>query len=414
MPVPVAVRSLLESLGASPPVVDELVHHADAADPPLDQPLPTLPLPDEPFVADWERHLKHVQKSTHPTAVWEVLTRALVPFRFPVAAGISTDPTYRHATRSLTARRRAPTSGGLKLERAEAVRLSLLPTPAGRVPTITVPVRSDFEALLCALVHQNEPVPIPATLGAVLVRGVVHADRLDRLRTVWLDADPAHTMDGWPTAFQTLALASEQYRDSLLLCSTGPYSHVPADAVGCDPTDWNDVSGAIRRHHEAAHYATRRLYGPAQPAAYDELIADYAGITLTVGRFRADWFRWFMGLPTVDGSRPDREAGRQERRGRLQTYRGTPPLSDDAFSLLGALLNRAATALEAVDDQLRIKSRSSAGWPSRVWRVVDALMHTTIYELAHPDGCNRLLDRMDCRRMYWRSNKLSIRGTGDT
>jgi len=61
----------------------------------------------------------------------------------------------------------------------------------------------------------------------------------------------------------------------------------------------------------------------------DEVIADYFGITAACGRFRADWLLRFFGLESY----PRYRAG-----GRLEHYRGDPPLSDAAFLVLQRLL----------------------------------------------------------------------------
>lgn len=66
----------------------------------------------------------------------------------------------------------------------------------------------------------------------------------------------------------------------------------------------------------------------------DELIADYQGIVAANGgRYRADWFLRFIGLEAF----PEYRQG-----GRLQNYRGQPPLSDGAFKILQVLVKDAA------------------------------------------------------------------------
>jgi hypothetical protein len=70
----------------------------------------------------------------------------------------------------------------------------------------------------------------------------------------------------------------------------------------------------------------------------DELVADYMGIVAGIGRFGAHWFLRLMGLDVETGCRPA---------GRLQTYRGAPPLSEDAFFILPTAVRRAAYSLEA-------------------------------------------------------------------
>ncbi len=73
---------------------------------------------------------------------------------------------------------------------------------------------------------------------------------------------------------------------------------------------------------------------------HDELIADYAGITAAVGRYRAGWFLRFLGLEGF----PAYRAG-----GRLDLYRGDPPLSDGAFRPLQAMIQEVAETVERFD-----------------------------------------------------------------
>jgi hypothetical protein len=74
--------------------------------------------------------------------------------------------------------------------------------------------------------------------------------------------------------------------------------------------------------------------------AFDELIADYIGIVAAVGCFRVDWFLRFMGLEAFPAYREG---------GRLQNYRGQPPLSDGAFTILLKLVKAAAEYLGSFD-----------------------------------------------------------------
>src|SRR5262249_55778332 len=100
---------------------------------------------------------------------------------------------------------------------------------------------------------------------------------------------------------------------------------------------WSALSGAIRLGHECTHYLTERAFGSAHNNLRDELLADYAGLVQATGGFRADWFLRFMGLEAFP---------RYREAGRLQNYRGRPPLSDGAFRVLQALLQDAAGHLE--------------------------------------------------------------------
>ena len=81
----------------------------------------------------------------------------------------------------------------------------------------------------------------------------------------------------------------------------------------------------------------------------DELIADYRGIVAAIGKYRADWFLHFIGLESF----PNYREG-----GRLQNYRGEPPLSEGSFKILQALVIRAAKNLEDFDKQFSHCSRA--------------------------------------------------------
>jgi hypothetical protein len=130
----------------------------------------------------------------------------------------------------------------------------------------------------------------------------------------------------------------ELYQDRFILLSDGPYSAVPAASLGLAEGEWREISLAIRRDHECAHYFTRRLLGSMRNNLLDELIADYAGMTAATGSFRAEWFLRFLGLL------PEYGPG-----ARVDVYRGDPLLSDGAFRVLHTLIARAAATVERFD-----------------------------------------------------------------
>ncbi|HEX2165090.1 MAG TPA: hypothetical protein VHM02_14195 [Thermoanaerobaculia bacterium] len=152
---------------------------------------------------------------------------------------------------------------------------------------------------------------------------------------------------------------------------------MPAAALGLEDAAWRDVSLALRRDHEAAHYLTRRLLGSMRNHLHDELIADYAGMTGATGAFRADWFRAFLGLGEADG--------------RLRLYRGDPPLPDDDLARAAELVDRCAEQVEAFD-RARGGGRS---WRDRVGAVL-ALASVGLEEIGRRDGAARLAEA--CRR----------------
>jgi hypothetical protein len=368
-----ARAAVLRAFGAGEAEAAELLaYNRSHFDIPLDV---HLPLPDEPCVEAWARYAGEARTR----GVLPILREHLVQLRFPVATGISGTETYGAATRKgvLPAR-----TDELKLEDADGLRLFIHPTPAGAVPVLTVPRRADFEALVRALVRRNEPVPLPASMGACMVAGYNNWGRVAELRRRWeageVDAEGAAD---WPAAFAVLRGRKELYQDRFILLSEGPYSGVPAERMGLDCDAWRTVSRTIRLEHECAHYFTRRVLGSMRNNLLDELMADYAGIVAAAGRYRADWFLRFCGLEDADGCRAD---------GRLWNYRGDPPLSPAALAVLQRLVRAAAARLEAMDAALDPAFRTPAGRA----RVLLALAGSTLEEIADDGAEERLLARL--------------------
>jgi hypothetical protein len=286
------------------------------------------PLPDEPFAAVWDEYAADSARR----GAWPALRERLVQLRFPIAAGVGASDAYRAAT----GRGLLPGDGeGLQPVAPERVRVFVHETPAGRLPVVAAGAREDFEALVRALTRRNEPDPVPASMGACIVGGYNNWDRVARLRRAWEE----ETGGGgdWGAAFASVMPRKELYQDRFVLLSSGPYSGTPAAEVGRTEEEWARDSFAIRLEHECAHYFTRRVFGSMTNTLRDELIADFMGISAAAGRFRADWLLRFMGLERF----PEYREG-----GRLQNYRGTPPLSDGAFAVLQRLVHAAAHRLE--------------------------------------------------------------------
>ena len=206
-------------------------------------------------------------------------------------------------------------------------------------------------ALVQALGHRNEPFPVPDSQGALMLSGYNNWARIGSLRREWEARNPAGSDAGWGEEMARLKPQRELYQDRFILLSDGPYSAVPAADLSLDEAAWREISLAIRRDHECAHYFTRRLFGSMRNNLLDELIADYAGMVAALGRCRADWFLRFLGLEDF----PHLRTG-----GRIGIYRGTPPLSDGAFGVLQALARDAARNLERFDASLPAGSRGLA------------------------------------------------------
>jgi len=181
--------------------------------------------------------------------------------------------------------------------------------------------------------------------------------------------------------FQALIPQKALYQDRFIILSDGPYSGVAAVEMGLSESEWKAASLVIRREHECTHYTTRHVLHSMQNRLLDELIADYMGIIAVAGRFKADWFLRFLGLENF----PQYRQG-----GRLENYRGDPPLSDGAFKLLQTLARQAALNVERFDAQYR---KSHEIEPNNT-RLLFALTRFTIEELASRLGVQLIFDAL--------------------
>jgi hypothetical protein len=312
----------------------------------------SLPLPDEPFVAFWEARVAEARER----GAFAVLREHMPQLRFPVREGISVSEPYQAATRRGAPPDEIGEATGLALERPDAIELELYPSLAGRIPLIIVRGRPEFVALVQALTHRNEPKPVPASQGAIMIAGYNNWTRVRELRS------------------RGEELRRELYQDRFILLSDGPYSAVPAADLGLPEEEWRELSLVLRRDHECAHYLTRRIFGSMRNNLHDELIADYAGITAAVGHYRAGWFLRFLGLEDFPAYRPG---------GRLDLYRGDPPLPDGAFRQLHGMIKEVAETVERFDAGRPEDPRERA-------LVVLALAVLGLEELAGPGSEERL------------------------
>ncbi|HEX8906570.1 MAG TPA: hypothetical protein VF771_17095, partial [Longimicrobiaceae bacterium] len=272
-----------------------------------------------------------------------------------------------------------PDGPGVEMERPEALRIIVHPTPAGRLPVLAAGCRADFVTLVRALARQGEPAPVPDSMGALMVAGFNNWDRVATLRRAW---EAEHGGDGWRAAWKELIPRRELYQDRFVILSPGPYSGVPAREMGMEEARWNEVSLAIRLEHEAAHYFSRRLFGAMRPHALDEIVADYVGITAAAGRYRPEWALRFLGLE----AHPRFRAG-----GRLANYRGA--LGDGAFAVLCSMAHAAVAALADFDAARRHRDGAARSGPE-----LAALFALPLEALAAPDAASRL---QRSRRRPW-------------
>ncbi len=372
-----ARRRRLEACGIEPADEAELLAYGAPAAADI-HPAGTLPLPDEPHVTAWKRY----EAEAASAGAAETLKRHFVQLRFPIAAGISEQETYRAATRQGRFEAAAPFEPGLALRDPDGISIRVCPGMGGAVPVIVAGDRSDFEDLVRAFTERNEPADVPAAMGACLVRGLNNWSRIADYRAAWERAQRGEDeAASWPDEFRRLAARKEQYQDRLIILSRGPYSAVTADAAGLDEHEWLERSLVIRREHEFTHYFTYRTFGSIRSHVFDELVADFVGLLHAFGRYQPALALRFLGLESVPAIRPD---------GRFWVYRGQPPLSDRGMTCVARLAARAVSNLSAIDRMAGVQPDDLAA----MGRLTLAVFSLSLDELASDDAPSLVADRL--------------------
>jgi hypothetical protein len=368
--------AILETFGADTATRAEiLAYEADGFD---SATLPAdirFPLRDEPFVDAWRGY-----RDDAAAADVRILADRLVQLDFPVRDGMSQTDDYRAATRRGVSPAELATATGLPLERPEACAIDIHPTWAGSIPLVQVAARRDFVSLVQAFTARNEPIRVSDSMGACMVAGYNNWHRFGQLRDQWIVEHP-----GEPFAVDCVSHLKDAYQDRFIILSSGWYSDVAPEKVGVPADEWRQMSLTIRREHECAHYWTRRVLSSMKDRVLDEVVADYCGIAAACGSFRADWFLTFFGLEHYPHCREH---------GRLQNYRGTPPLSDAAFAIVTRLVFAAAANLEAFTRRHVAELSGEAG----ILRALLTLSGTSLEDLACGHAADLLTVRLEASR----------------
>lgn len=183
-------------------------------------------------------------------------------------------------------------------------------TPAGEAAVWYLEHREDFEHALCALAYRCEPRDILPSVGASMVSGLIN---WEKIRSHKLTYFASGGLD-WKTEFRRFTSEKANYRDTLILLSSGPYSAIPAETLQLSEGLWLEKSVVIRKYHELTHFVCRRLWPEKADTLRDEIIADCIGLLAAFGEYNDQYARTFLGIEN-----------RQYRPGgRLEHYFGEP------------------------------------------------------------------------------------------
>lgn len=327
---------------------------------------------DEPYISSWESYCTNsVDESAS-----QVLKKCYPQLNFPIEEGINKTQEYIDAV--LKGKTDAINwNNTLKLINPEGIEIKIQESIAGKVPVLKVPDAQDFIQIVQCLLHKNNPTHVPASMGAFLVNGINNWDRLHTLKNDWLANNP---LGNWNEEFSENVLPnSGLFKDKAIVLSTKSYSNVAASSLGISESAWKTYSYSIRLEHECTHLYTLKKYGLASNNLHDELIADYIGITKTIGYYNKDWMLAFMGLE---------EYPKYRKGARLENYLADTNLSSENFEELTELIKNAVENIAIFDTELgEINSDKDQ------MRRINALCEIDVLEISSKNGANLLIQK---------------------
>lgn len=369
-----AKRAILEAYTTETTVIEELRQYTanKFLEPIRDFDIENFNIVDELYITDWERYFEESKEK----GVFETLKKYLVQLQFPISEDISQSLEYRGATLKGVETSRMNSAIGLQLKCPSGFELLIHNSIAGKIPVLLISNDQDFVSIIQALTYKNDPVSIPQSMGAAMINGLNNWDRIRQLKKNWLKENP---FGNWNMEFaQNVVPNKPLYQDKLIVLSKKTYSGVHANSLGLSKEEWIQKSIKIRLEHECAHFFTLKLFGKMANNMHDELIADYMGISETLGVFKKDWFLRFLGLENY----PIYRNG-----GRLQNYLGEPKLSEAAEIVLRTIMKAAANNVEIFDNLLGITHKNT----ERLKRLL-AICSLNLLEIASVSGVRKLTE----------------------
>ena len=215
----------------------------------------------------------------------------------PIEKGISGSEEFKDAVL-----RGKPVGGEPDFSFAEGDALSYCDTPAGRAEILFLADRDDFVHAYRALGYRCEPAEIPPSVGAATILGLINWEKIHAHEEAWLAAGNTD----WPAEFARFTSDKNNYVDTLILLSAGPYSSVPAEWVGLGAEEWISKSIRIRKYHELTHFVCRKKAPEKKDALRDEIYADCIGLLAAFGEYDTRLAEVFLGIE----SETFREGGR--------------------------------------------------------------------------------------------------------
>ncbi|GGF05507.1 DUF7005 family protein [Flavobacterium limi] len=325
---------------------------------------------EESSIEFWDNYSKNNTSGN----VFDLLKKCYPQLNFPIETGIDKSELYKEFVfKGKIDLASLPSC--LELTNSKSIKFENIICSAGRIPVLTISNEKDFVKIIQSLLHKNNPVEIPQSMGAVLINGINNWERIKILKSQWLAKNP---FGNWNQEFSNVILNKPLYKDRLIILSTKPYSNVSAKQLGLDEDIWISNSVSIRLEHELTHLYTLKRYGHASNNLHDELIADYIGIVKTIGYYDKWWMQNFMGLE---------EYPKYRRGARLENYVQENRLSQEDFKQLIKIVKNAIETIAIFDEKIG-KLASSKDESCRI----EALCETGLTILVSQKGGDILLD----------------------
>lgn len=255
----------------------------------------------------------------------EILSRRYPQLLLPLQEGMKDTEQYKNAV----LRGNKP-EGRLDFSLSAEDSLTSVSTPAGAVDILFLKERRDFEHAVQALAYRCEPCPLPASMGATTISGLINWEKIRQ----YLAHCEAEGIEDLSEAFAKFTSDKANYTDTVILLSAGEYSAVPAEKLGLKKEEWIRKSVIIRKYHELTHFYSGRVYPQNKEAIRDEIIADMMGITAAFGEYDPEKAKLFLGI----------EGNSYRDGGRLQNYCGEEGLSTAMHRALSVIADMAAAA----------------------------------------------------------------------
>ena len=230
---------------------------------------------------------------------------------------------HTRAYRDVVLRGKKPQNRKLEFALNDKDTMEVIESGFGVVRCIYMYDRRDFEKIVRCMAHKCQPVIIPKTMGSIVILGVTNWRKIQEHKKMYEESGGKE----WKKEFEKFTSIKDNYKESLIIISDGPYSGVNLEGTAMDEIDWCAISKRIRKFHELTHFFCLKKYHHFKEEIFDEILADSMGFL-----FALDFYHKELALRCLGISKERYLQG-----GRLENYIGlkhiTKKLCTDIISV---------------------------------------------------------------------------------